>query len=795
MNDFRFAGRSLAKSPGYSAAVVVTLALGIGAAAAIFSVVDQALFRPPPYPHPEQLVVVGYKSKRFDFLPAMLAVQLAAFREQAKSFASFASLENRWDNMVYRGQPMGVAIGAVPADYFGNLGVLPLFGRAFVEGEDKPGADNVVILSHALWRDRFDSDETVVGRRVTIGNVGCQIVGVLPADFRPPDMHYAQIYQPLALTIDPAQPISARTLWGLGRLRPGVTLAQAQAELAAIKIEVSAAAARTLADREPALRPLNYRTQGVTDDKSWTMLAAVSLLYAIACANATNLMLARVHGRRKELSVRLAIGCSRGGLVRLVLVENSLLMAVAATGGLLVARWIFPALLLLAPSSEISSLVTKLDWRAVAFCGTLSLFTGLVVSLPAVWRISRADVTAGLKDGGQALGESPSLRRIRGSLVVVEAALAVVLLIGAGLMVRTIQRIVQVDRGIDPTNKIGMALTLPAKVYASVEARQGLSLQLDERLRRVPGVQSVAFATVVPLSNMSSTMFLTKGDGTEVRVGPNGVAPSFMRTLGLPFVKGHGFEEARPGDSPVAVISESLARQFFGDENPIGRSLTIRQGAAPWEIVGVVRDVLDSVRRSPPPQLYFPIWQLPTGGGTGLTVLLRTNRSMDVALADGMRRAIYAIDPRIVALPPHEFAQTVADEVKRERYLLTLLQVLAGLALLLALLGLFAVMAYSVAQRMGEFGIRMALGAVPAQLFGLVLKRGLVLVGFGIATGCGAAWGLTRLMQSLLYETSPHDPMVYGIVAIALGLAAVAGCWVPARRAMRVDVAKLLRAE
>lgn len=795
MNDFRFAGRSLAKSPGYSVAVVLTLALGMGAAVAIFSVVDQTLFRPPPYPNPDQLVVIGYKSKRFDFLPAILPVQLAAFREQAKSFTSFASLEDRWDNMVYRGQPTGVAIGAVPADYFGNLGVLPLLGRTFVEGEDKAGADNVVILSHALWRDRFDSDETVVGRRVTIGNVGCQIVGVLPADFRPPDMHYAQIYQPLVLTVDPTQPVSARSLWGLGRLRPGVTLAQAQAELAAIKINVSAAGARTLADREPALRPLNYRTQGVTDDKSWTMVAAVSLLYAIACANATNLMLARVHGRRKELSVRLAIGCGRGGLVRLVLVENSLLMALAALSGLLIARWIFPALVLLAPSSEIGSLATKLDWRASAFCGALSLFTGLVVSLPAVWRLSRADVAAGLKDGAQALGESPSLRRMRGSLVVVEAALAVVLLIGAGLMVRTIQRIVHVDRGIDPTNKVGMALTLPPKVYASVEARQGLSLQLDERLRGVPGVQSVAFATVVPLSNMSSTMFLTKGDGTELRVSPNGVAPNFMRMLGLPLVKGRGFEDARPGDAPVVVISESLARQFFGDENPIGRPLVIRQDAAPWEVVGVVRDVLDSVRRSPRPQLYFPTWQLPVGGGTGMTVLLRTSRSMDVPLADGMRRAVYAIDPRIVALPPHEFAQTVANEVKNERYLLTLLQVLAGLALVLALLGLFAVMAYSVAQRMGEFGIRMALGAVPAQLFRLVLIRGLVLAGSGVAIGCAAAWGLTRLMQSLLYETSPHDPVVYGIVAITLVVAAMAGCWVPARRAMRVDVAKLLRAE
>jgi putative ABC transport system permease protein len=795
MNDFRFAGRSLAKSPGYTVAVVLTLALGLGAAAAIFSVVDQALFRPPPYPNPEQLVVVGFKSKRFDFLPAMLAVQLATFRERAKSFTSFVSLEERWDNMVYRGQPMGVLIGSVPADYFGNLGVLPLFGRAFVEGEDKAGSGNVVILSHALWRDRFDSDETVVGRRITMGNTAYQIIGVLPADFRPPDMHYAQIYQPLVLAIDPAQPIGARSLWGLGRMRTGVTLAQAQAELAAIKIDVSAAGARVLADREPVLKPLNYRMQGVRDDKSWTMLTAVGLLYAIACANATNLMLARVHGRRKELSVRLAIGCGRGGLLRLVLVENSLLIALGTVGGLLVARWIFPALLLLAPSSEISSLVTKLDWRAAAFCGGLSLFTGLVVSLPVLWRLSRADVAAGLKEATQTLGESPSLRRIRGALVVVEAALAVVLLIGAGLMVRTIHRIVQVDRGIDPTNKIGLALTLPPKVYASVDARQGLSLQLDVRLRGVPGVQSVAFATVVPLSNMSSTMFLTKPDGTEVRVSPNGVTPSFMRMLGLPLIKGRGFEEARPGDSPTAVISESLARQFFGDENPIGRSLVIRQDAPPWEIVGVARDVLDSVRRSPRPQLYFPIWQMPVGGGTGMTVLLRTSRAMDVALADGVRRAVYAVDSRIVALPPHEFAQTVANEVKSERYLLTLLQVLAGLALVLALLGLFAVMAYSVAQRMGEFGIRMALGAVPAQLFQLVLMRGLTLAGVGVAIGCAVASALTRLIQSLLYETSPHDPWVYGGVAIALGVAALAGCWVPARRAMRVDVAKLLRAE
>jgi len=799
MNDLRFALRSLAKSPGFTAATVLTLALGIGSSTAIFSVADRVLFRAPPYPAPEQLVVLGNQTQRFGFLPSVLPIEVAAYREHVKSFSAVAALETSQVNLVVDGAPAGVALGRVSIDHFSTFGAVPMLGRGFVPGEDQAGTDQVVVLSHRLWRNRFGSDPTVLDRQVTLDSQSCRVIGVLPKEFRPPPMHDADLYQPLVLKVDPRQPYGGFIMFAIGRLRPGCTAQQAQTEMASLQLPVDAATARRLADREIRLRPLaeQMRPASITP-MYWALLAAVGFLYAIACANAGNLMLSRLHGRRRELSVRLALGCSRGELVRLLLLENLVLTALAGAGGLFVAQWVFPALLRLAPGGSPQWGTSSVDWRALGFTAALIILTALLVSLAPAWRLARADVNEGLKEGGQAQGESRRLRQVRSALVVLEAALAVALLVGTGLMVRSVQKLQQIDRGFDPSNKVAVWLQIPGGFmstrYRAPEARREFYQKLEERLLAVPGVQGVALTSVVPMAG-TSTGYLKKPDGTEFQAAFNPVTPGFRAMLGLPLVRGRWFDDAAPGRELVVVINQAMARAFFGQADPIGQSFALDTGAKalPWQVVGIVRDVRERTREQPRPQLYYPYWQRPAGSVA--SVLLRLGRASDAAIADGVRRAVFAVDPLVATMRLQPLSDAAAAQFAQERYTLAVLQVLSALALGLAVLGLFAVMAYNVAQRMGEFGVRLALGARPAQLFRLVLRRGLALTSIGVAVGFGAAWALTRSLQSLLFETSAVDPVVYGVVALLLLAAAALGCWLPARRATQVDVAKLLRAE
>ncbi len=514
MSEFRTAARSLTRAPEYSAAVVLTLALGIGSASAIFTVVDRLLFRALPYPAPEQLVTIGYKERGFGVLDFVYPIELAAYRERSKVVASFAALRTAAVNLVHRGEPGGVTVGYVPTDYFGNFGVIPLLGRTFVAGEDQPGADRVLVLTYKLWKERFGGNPDVIGRDVAVAGGSYRIIGVLAADFAAPPMHYAQAYCPLVLTVNPGQPVGMDFLLVIARLRPGVSVPQAQAELATIKVAASGRFARYFADRELCLRPLALPVGSGTSTSNWMMLAGVGLLYAIACTNAANLALARLYGRRKELCVRLALGCTRAQAIRLMMIETGMLTFAAAAGGLLIARWAFPALLLLVRSGTSDGMPSSVDVRVLVFTAAVGALTGVLVGIPAAWQLARSSVALGLKDGAQTVGENPGLRRVRSGLVVLEAALAVVLLIGTGLMVRTVQRLQTFDRGLDPTHKASLFLTLPRGAYAAVDARREFLLQIDDGLRGVPGVQAVSMATVVPLSNASTSVNLLKSDGS-----------------------------------------------------------------------------------------------------------------------------------------------------------------------------------------------------------------------------------------------------------------------------------------
>ena len=796
LQDFRYALRQLAKSPGFTVAVILTLALGIGATTTIFSIADRVLFSGPPYPEPGRLVVLGTKTKQSAFLNMQYPIQLAAYREQAKSFAEFAALKSSQINLVLAGEPFAVQLGRVSVDYFHTLGAIPSLGRAFLPEEDRPGADNIVVLSHRLWQSRFGGDPAVLGRDVLLAGQLCRVVGVLPKEFRPPPQHGADIYQPLSPQFDQARPFAGGYLTVIARLQPGVMPAQAEAELKTIKLATTANArtAASLADQQPKLVGLSEGLNRRLSKVYWVFLGAVGFLYAIACINAVNLMLARVLGRRKELSVRLAVGCSRGRLTRLLVTESLLLTTLAGLTGLLVSQWGYAAMMALAHSGPTPwETEDELDWRALGFTLALSLLTGLLVALVPAWQAARSDPNHALKEGGQALGESRSLQRLRNGLVVLEAALAVTLLAGAGLMVRTVRQLQTVNWGFDPANKYALWLELPPGAYTSPEARGSFFVQLEERLRAIPGVEGVAMTQAVPLTGGTTSSNIKKPDGTEVDVAMNPVSPNYLRTLGLPLKKGRWIETNATGGPSVVVINETMAREFFGEENPLGQLVNAGNDGRGWEVIGVVADVREAVRGESRMQAYYPYWQ--TSGRNTVSALLRTAGPAGLQVADGARRAVYAMDPRVVTVSMGSLADNAPRQFMLERYTLTVLRVLSALALTLATMGLFAVMAYAVARRTGEFGLRMALGATPTDIFRGVLRRGLGLAALGVTLGLGATLGLTHFMQSLLFETSPYDPAVYALVAaLLIGVSALAA-WLPARRATKINPVEALRAE
>ncbi|PTY05276.1 hypothetical protein DB347_17585 [Opitutaceae bacterium EW11] len=799
MNAFRLAFRSLSQAPVFSLTVVVTLALGIGSASAIFSVVDRALFRPLPYAQPDQLFTLGYEVKNHGFQEWFTAVEASTYRERSKSVAAFAIHRASTENLVDHGTPAGVNVAYVSADYFSTFGVLPILGRAFVSGEDRAGANNVLVLTHKLWKQRFGGDPAVIGRDVLLGDAPCRIVGVLPADFQQPRMHVGEVYRPLVLQADPAQPFAHGFIyWIIARLKPGVTPQQAQAELATFKIETSSVFDALFADRKPEFRPLEQWTSQQSSTSNWMLLGAVGLLYVIACTNAANLVLARLHGRRRELCIRLALGGGRRQIVQLVVAETLILAGTAAVGSLFIARWVFPLLLWLVRSDTTVQPLYGMDARVMLVTAGYGVLTVLLICVPLTWRLSRSNLSAVLKEGAQTVGETPSLRRVRSVLVVLETAIAVVLLIGAGLMVRTVHRLQHFDRGIDPNSKASLMLTFPSEPQATIDGRRAFLLEADRRLREIPGVQAVAAATAVPMSNMWAGWNLVKPDGTEISVGWNAVAPEYRATLNLPIVRGRWFDDARPTDAQVVVINETLARQYFGTENPVGQTFRFDPNdkkALPWQVMGVARDVRSNVRGAVQPEFYFPFWQTPAAVGQYQMLLLRLSKPIDEQMNAAACRAIYAINPLIATMPLRPLSDAVVEQMAHERATLTFLKALSGLALGLAVTGLFAVMAFSVAQRSVEFGVRMALGASPGDVFRLVLTRGAMLAVAGAALGSAVAWGGARLIQAVLFETNPLDPIVYVSVALILVLAAVLGCLLPARLAMRVDLAALLRAE
>lgn len=797
LSDLRFALRSLARARGFTLVTVLTLALGIGSAAAIFSVCEWALFRANNFP--TNLYLVGGRDNqarinpiRFDFMVQAYATQTSVLAEMAK-----ASLQT--GNVVLDGDPLTTGWLAVSSNLFPLLGVAPGQGRGFLPGEDAEGADQVVVVTHQFWRRQLGERKDVLGTKLTVGDSVCTIVGVLREGQAMPFYLYNEVYRPLSYRVDPAQPWLTQ-MFVLAWLQPGVTREQAVAALAAAPLDVPPMLKNFAENDRPALSSMGELNQGYRAEIFWVLLGAVGFLYAIACLNTSNLMLVRMLGQRRDLCIRLALGGGRWRVIRLLAVESLTLAVLGGLGGLLMAKWLFPILLSAAGGGAGTTSWSgwALSWRVLGAMGAVTLLTSLAITVLPALRVLRTDVSSGLKDGGAALGEGRGLARLRGSFVVLQAAFAVILLAGAGLMIRTFHQLQQVDLGFDPTGRAKVQIGFPNDYVFTPETRLARMCDIQTELAKIPGVRAVGFDSDILLPGYYFPSFDIEGpEGKPLKVVMGGFNRGYQDASGLILKRGHWLEQSKGVE---IMVNESLARALWPDQDPVGQTVRPNNGGrmAPgtkvqgWVVAGVVGDVRSTLRESPGLYLYRAEQEVAYGMNT---FIVRMSGEYDDALAGTIRRGLYTFDPRVVVRQIQPINRLRESQLWAERLANSVLKVLATIALLLTVVGLFSVLAYTVDRRLGEFGVRLALGATPRDLVDLVMRRGVQLTGLGLLLGLGCTVLLTRYLQTLLFETSPNDPWVLAAVGGLLLLTSILACALPARRATKVDITKLLRSE
>jgi putative ABC transport system permease protein len=780
--------RSLCRARGFSLTVLFTLILGIGVTAAVYEITAWIIFRASPYPKSEQLFLLGFKDKQGLSGYYRFGFQLEAYQEQTSVFSEYASAENTVSNVVVGGQPVAASVINVSTDCFCTLGIAPVLGRAFLPEEFKAGANNVVVITDLFWRKHFNAARDVLGRKVLINKQACVIVGVLEQGQLFPQYFGADVYRPLVFKLDSAN-LFDPALEVIGRLRPGMTREAALGALSAVKFPpLREWEAVFVADQRPILTNV---TELNRPEIYWVMSAAAAFLFAIACLNAMNLMLIRLLGRRRELSIRFAVGGSRWQVARLIVVESLVLSLSACLAVIMAARWCFPPLLALLNGDDSSFYLNYWDWRTMSCICGLSMFACVATALAPAMRLARADINTGLKDGGPMIGESRRARRIRNSLVVLQAAFAVILLTGAGLMVRSFDKLHRVDLGFNPAGKLKVSVQFPRGYELKPEERLQLFERLQHRLSVIPGVEAASFGQDSLLEGAYSNVNLQMEDGTFRPAADSFVSADYQQTAGLVIKEGRWLSGKR-GTLEI-VINEALAKARFGDKDPIGQFIRVEvTGNLQFPVVGVVKDVRETMRSSPGMHFYTAAWNFPAGIDT---LVLRLAKDPKKEFSDVIRRAIYEVDPNLVPSDIRSISQEVTDSMSEENFAYTILKGLAAVALGLTVVGLFSVIAYTVNIRMTEFGVRLAVGASPSDLNLLVLRRGLAAAAAGVTIGMVGAFGLTRFMRSMLFETTPFDPFAYLAAALLLLVAAFAACWLPARRAARVDVVRLLKSE
>lgn len=808
LQDLRLGLRMLLKNLGFTAVVVITLALGIGANVALFSVVNSVLLNPLPFPQPEQLVTLDQSKPNFE----MGAIPYPNFRDLQKenrTFSAMAISRGFGFSLIGAGEAERVSARLVSADFFSVLGVSPALGRAFEPGEDEPGVAPVVLISADLWQRKFGGARDILGKGLTLDDKSYTIVGVLPANLGV--FQTTDVYVPIGQWNNPAlkRRGAGLGLHGIGRLKPGVTIEQGQADLNSVMGRLAATYPETNRGNGAKVSSLKERMIGGIGPTLWMLLGAVGFVLLIACVNVSNLLLARSTGRTREFAIRAALGAGRWRLLRQSLVESMLLALSGGGLGLLLAAWGTRAAVALLPTTLPRASEIALDTRVLIFTVAVSLLTGILSGLAPALKTSRWRLSETLKEGGR--GASSARGRAQGVLVAVEMALALVLLIGAGLMIRSLSALWNVDPGFHADNVLTFGLSLsPSMRTASPEAIRANLRELNNQISSTPGVRAVSFSDGgVPLQGADDLSFWIEGQpkpasGSEMNSAlVYRVEPGYLTAMGIELKQGRFFNDQDTEKSqPVVVIDEVFALKYFGNANPIGRR--IHQGDEDVEtqqIVGVVRHVkqwsLDADdAQSLQAQLYEPFRQFPDdsmrglAAGVGVVTLFNGPPPFD-----SIRRVVQNQNKQNVISQPQTMNEVIAGSLAPQRFSMILLDAFALVALLLASLGLYGVISYLVGQRTHELGIRLALGAQRKDVLRLVLGHGMKMALAGVALGLVAAFGLTRLLSTMLYGVSTTDPATFAAITVLLTTVALLACFVPALRATKVDPLVALRYE
>jgi putative ABC transport system permease protein len=820
LSDLRHSIRVLLNSPGFTAIAIAALALGIGANTAIFSVVNTVLLQPLPYPEPERIMRVE-----------------RSFPRGAGSSASIPKFMAWKNNLVFEALAVydfsgpGLNLGAgdrpeqvkgihVSADYFRVFGVAPALGRTFLPEEDLPSGAKAAVVSNDLWKTRLGGDPSLVGKPLILGGDPYTVVGILPASFQPDPP--AEIFIPMQA--DPNSTNQGHYLLVAGRLKPGITVDAAKANMKLAGERFRAANPKWMDKTESVtVVPLREALVGDVKPALLILFGAVGFVLLIACANVANLLLARASGRQKEIAIRTAVGASRGRLVSQLLTESVLLAAVSGVVGFLLGAWGVRILLALSPGNlprvnerdHVVSIVTALDWRVLAFTFGVALFTGVVFGLFPALHISRLDVNSVLKETSGRSGTGLRQNRARSILVASEMALAVILLVGAALMIRTFVGLRSVQPGFDPHNVITMQTSLSGGRYDSTTKVENMAHQVVQRIEGLPGVQSAAATIMLPIEGGIDLPFLiegrppSKGDLYSGDEQWRAVSPHYFTAFRIPVLRGRAFEDRDTGKSErVAIINQAMAKKYWPKDDPVGQRISIGGSALGPDFAEPAREIIGivgSVRESGLSETDQGVMYVPQGQVTdGLTKLANSviplnwavrTASDPSALSTAIQREILAVDGQLPVAKIRTMEQVVSESTARQNFNMLLLSIFAGLALLLAAIGIYGLMSYTVEQRTQEIGIRLALGAGSGDMLKLIVRQGMLLAGIGVVIGLAAAFGLARLLASLLFGVKTTDPLTYVAVALVLTSVALFATYVPARRATKIDPLIALRYE
>jgi putative ABC transport system permease protein len=792
----RHAVRLLVREPGFTAAAVLTLALGVGANVAVFAVVEAVLLRPLPYANADRLTILKHRDERTGITKEFIAIgDYIDLRSRQLVFESMGGYGGGQSTVFGRGEPFRVSVLDAAPGLLETLRVQPVLGRLLQAEDSRPDAPPVILLGYALWQSRFGSDPNIVGRGVKLGPREQQVVGVAPAGFHFPPTSPTDVIRPMPVPLE--APAERKSDWTfvVGRLKPDASLQDADANLKTISTQLQHEYPRSNQSSDYFAVPLRDALVGDTKAALILLLAAVGVVLIIACANVANLLLARSLARRGEMAVRMALGAGRGRLIAQLLAESLTLALIASAAGMLVARWGAQALVALVPTSVNAPGLAdvRINAGVLAFTLVISVATALVFGLVSALSVSTEKATGALIAPGR-VSMSPTARRATSALVVAEVALAVVLLVGAGVILRSFTRLLAVNPGFHTDSVMTMEVAVPADRYRDASARRAFWDRAFAAMRALPDVQDVGAAVVVPLTGNNWTVGFERADRPVAagerppEVGWQAASGGYFRTLKIPLLAGRLFDETDiPNGKPVVIVSEAIERRYFPAERAVGHLVKLGDGAA--EIVGVVGSIRRAdLRDEPRADMYFPLEQTP---GPQVTVFVRTSSDPVHALSS-LQSRLRALEPNAIFLDTQTLAEVAARSMQVTQLALWLLGVFAATALTLAVVGIYGVMSYVVRQRTREIGTRVALGATRFDIIWLVMRQGAAIAAVGTALGIGAAAVANRSFSAILFGVSPSDPATLTLSAAVLIAATMAACYVPARRAARLDPARTL---